>query len=298
MNKILLTLGLLLTLGVCELSAQNVDSLNARKAELRDQIKSLESELKSTTAMIPPTYGWRFDFGGTLGFSLSSLDNWTRSPNPNSVTSSIQASLSGRANLRQEKYFWRNSAQLNLGWQKLDLKREDVEDESKYQPTVDVLQLTSLFGYKITPKLSLSALAEFRTTVIEDAFDPAYLDLGVGATWTPNDNLLVTVHPLNYNFVFASDDSQFESSLGAKILVDYTQELLEGVRLRSNLSGFLSYEDMEELSNFTWTTGINFTAFKGIGVGIEYAVRWNKQETRLLDDDIQQYFLIGLSYNL
>lgn len=298
MNKILLAFALLFTFGICEIGAQNVDSLKARQSELKNQISSLESELKSTTAMIPPTFGWRYDFSGTVGFSLSSLDNWTNSPNPNSVTSSIQASLTGRANLREEKYFWRNTAQLNLGWQKLDLKRDDVEDESKYQPTVDVLQVTSLFGYRLTPKISLSALAEFRTRVIDNAFDPAFLDLGIGATWIPNENLVVTVHPLNYNFIFASDESQFESSLGAKLLVDYTQDIIEGVRLRSNLTGFMSYEDMDELSNFTWTTGINFTAFKGIGVGIEYALRWNKQETRLLEDDIQQYFLIGLSYSL
>ena len=55
--------------------------------------------------------------------------------------------------------------------------------------------------------------------------DPGYLDVGVGATWTPIENLIVVIHPLNYNFVFADNDAIFESSLGAKIVADYTRQI-------------------------------------------------------------------------
>ncbi len=281
-----------------DLAAQNVDSLKERQSELRDQIRSLETDLKQTTAKIPPELGWSFSYSGTLGFTFNRLNNWATASNPNSETSAIQVSMLGRANLREENYFWRNTARLNLGWQRQDLKRDDVPDESKYEPTVDVLQINSLYGYKIGPKLSLSAMAEFRTTIIENAFDPAYLDIGTGATWTPNDHWLVVLHPLNYNFIIASDELDFESSLGTKLLVEYSREIIDGFLLSSNFTGFMSYEDADDLSNFTWTTGLNFRAFRGIGVGIEYALRWNKQETRNLDDDIQSYFLVGLSYTL
>lgn len=292
------TLFIFLSVFICEITySQNVDSLKERSADLSAQIKSMETELKSTKALIPPTYGWNKGFTGTVGFSLSNLNNWVRSSNPNSVTSSILGSFSAYANLREERYFWRNSAQLNLGWQKQDLNREDVEDEGEYQATVDVLQMTSLLGYKLGPKFAISALTELRTTVIEDSFDPTYLDVGVGMTWTPNVHLTVSVHPLNYNFVFASEELDFESSLGAKFLASYQQEIIENIKFRSNLTGFMSYEEIDELSNVTWTSGINFTAFKGVGVGIEYALRWNKQETREVEDDIQSYFMLGLSYN-
>lgn len=292
------TLFIFLSVFICEITySQNVDSLKERSADLSAQIKSLETELKSTKSLIPPIFGWNKGFAGTVGFSLSNLNNWVKSSNPNSVTSSILGSFSGFANLREEKYFWRNSAQLNLGWQKQDLKREDVEDEGKYQATVDVLQLTSLFGYKVSPKFAISALTELRTTVIEDSFDPTYLDIGAGMTWTPNEYLTVSIHPLNYNFVFASEELDFESSLGAKFLANYQQDIIEGIKFRSNLTGFMSYEEIDELSNFTWTSGINFTAFKGVGIGVEYAIRWNKQETRNVEDDIQSYFMLGLSYN-
>lgn len=279
-----------------DLIGQDVDSLQARQADLTSEIDQLKSELTQTTKLIPPTFGWKKGFSGLLGFSLTEMNNWVSSPNPNSTTSTIQASFSGFVNLLEEKYFWRNSSQVNLGWQKLDLKRDDVEDESSYQLTVDVIQLTSHYGYNLVEDLAISALGELRTTLVEDSFDPAFLDLGIGGTWTPMQNLVVVVHPLNYNFIFSSDDSEFESSLGAKVIVDYRQQIIEGFNLRTHLTGFVSYEDADELSNYTWTTGVNFNAFKGIGVGIEYALRWNKQETQMMDDDLQSYFLLGLSY--
>ncbi|TVQ44515.1 MAG: DUF3078 domain-containing protein [Saprospirales bacterium] len=295
MNQTKFILILIAIFSFGEITAQSIDSLNARKAELRAEISNLEGELKRTISAFPPVYGWRTGFSGLLGFSLTDMNNWVSSANKDATTSNIQVSAAGFAHLIEEKFFWRNNAQLNLGWQKLNLKT-GAEDESKYQSTVDVFQISSLYGYRISPTLAASALGEFRTSVINNIFDPAYLDIGVGFTWTPNANLVVTVHPLNYNFIF-SDEVEYESSLGAKVVADYNREIFDGVNLRSNLTGFMSYEDASELSNFTWTTGVNFTAFKGIGVGVEYALRWNKQETRGLDDDMQSYFVLGLSYN-
>ncbi len=297
MKKVLLFTCFISLCMITEIAAQNVDSLNARKAELNSEISRLQAERDQTVKLIPPTFGWKTGFTGLVGFSLTEMNNWVTSSHPNSSTSTIQFSSSGFINLLEEKYFWRNSGLLNVGWQKLDLKREDVEDESRYRLNVDVFQLTSHFGYKFGSNFAASALAELRSTLIENSFDPAYLDVGVGGTWTPNPNLVVVVHPLNYNFIFSSDELDYESSLGAKIIVNYRQEIIEGFKLRSHFTGFVSYEDADDLSNYTWTTGVNFNVLKGIGVGVEYALRWNKQETRLFEDDLQSYFLLGLSYS-
>ena len=66
---------------------------------------------------------------------------------------------------------------------------------------------------------------EYRTTLLDNFNDPGYLDLGLGATWTPAKNLVVVVHPFNYNFVFSSGDTVFESSMGTKIVADYTRQI-------------------------------------------------------------------------
>ena len=139
--------------------------------------------------------------------------------------------------------------------------------------------------------------------------DPGYLDLGVGFTWTPIQNLVVVIHPGNYNFVFADDDTIFNSSLGAKLLADYTRQIGK-INFKTNLSMFQSYED-GDLSNWTWINSFSYTLWKNFGVGLDFGLRSNKQEALNyelntlgnedatfdnIDNDLQTYYTIGLSY--
>jgi len=114
------------------------------------------------------------------------------------------------------------------------------------------------------------------------------------------------IHPLNYNFVFSDGAYDFKSSLGAKIVADYTAEIIPGLAWKSNLSAFVSYEDPNELSNWTWVNGLS-TAVNGVGIGVEIGLRNNKQEARALDlsdsngafvNPLQTYWVVGLSYGL
>lgn len=155
-------------------------------------------------------------------------------------------------------------------------------------------------------------MAEYRTTIIKNFNDPGYLDLGVGITWTPIENLVVVVHPLNYNFVFADNDAIFESSLGAKVVANYNRSF-GGLKFNSNLSAFMSYED-SDLSNWTWINSLSYTVWKGIGLGFELGLRDSKQEALNyalgqwdgtgtapdfdnVDNAVQVYTTFGLSYN-
>src|SRR5690606_41717971 len=92
-------------------------------------------------------------------------------------------------------------------------------------PTTDVFHLASPYGRHITLKLAASGLLEYRTTLLNNCDAPGYLDLGIGLTWTPVQNLIVVIHPLNHNIVFADNDAVFDSSLGAKIVADYTRQI-------------------------------------------------------------------------
>ena len=78
--------------------------------------------------------------------------------------------------------------------------------------------ISSLYGRKLNDKWAVSALGEYRTSIINNFNDPGFLDLGIGMTWTPIADLVVVIHPLNYNFVFAKNDAAFDSSAGAKIV--------------------------------------------------------------------------------
>ncbi len=246
-----------------------------------------------------------------IGGSLSNFNNWYAQGVPNNSSGNIGINFNAYANKLEAEYFWRNSLTVNLAWVKLDDK-DDPTDNKNFQGTTDVFNISSLYGRKLSDKWAASALVEYRTTLLNNFNDPGYLDVGVGFTWTPLDNLLVVIHPLNYNFVFADNDAIFDSSLGAKVMADYTRKI-GAIDFKSNLSAFFSYKG-SDLSNWTWTNNFSYTIWKNLGVGFDFALRSNKQEAlnyhlaqyngpvgneptfSNVDNDLQTYYTIGLTY--
>lgn len=301
-------------------------TLEALKTELAAKqavADAAAGEAAAVQAKIDALPGWRTGGLGILGFNLNNSKDWFANAVPTSASRGLSFGLSGFAHQIQPKYFWRNNGTLNLGAVRFaDTSIDYAEgEEPALQVTTDAIQVTSLYGYRLNDKIAISAMGDFKTlflgTRLQEGtpdslatgfLNPGYLDLGAGITWTPMDNLIAVIHPLNYNFIFANDNYNFQSSLGAKIVVDYTQSLKKGIAWKSNFSSFLSYKDIPELSNWQWTNGFSFTAFKGVGVSLEYALRGNKQEalnlgknidgTALTDNKLQQYFIMGLSYSL
>ncbi len=306
MKKILL-LAACLSLGFSSY-AQTEDELKADQAPKKAEIAKLQGEVDALQAKIDALPGWKYGAFGTVGVNLSSFDNWYAQGSPNVNTGNIGITANGFANLKEEKFFWRNALNVNLGWVKFDDK-DDATDDDSFREGTDVFNISSLYGRNIAKNLAASALMEYRTTLLNNFNDPGYLDVGVGATWTPLENLVVVVHPLNYNFVFSDNDSVFESSLGAKILVDYTRKI-GAINFKSNLSAFQSYKS-SDLSNFTWVNSFGYTLWKNIGVGFEFGLRGNKQEALnynqvadptltfdTVDNKVQSYYLVGLNYSI
>ena len=295
--------------------AQTEEELKQEIAPKKAEIAKLQGEVDALKSQIDALPGWKYGAFGTVGGSISSFNNWFSQGNPNVSSGNIGITVNAFANKKDPKYFWRNALSLNLGWVKFD-DEDDPNDEEGFREATDVFNITSLYGYKLTETIAISTLGEYRTTILDNFNDPGYLDLGVGATWTPIDNLVVVVHPLNYNFVFSKNDAVYESSLGAKIVADYTRQI-GAVSFKSNLSVFQSYKS-SDLSNFTWINSFGYTLWKNIGVGFEFGLRGNRQETVNfvndnllavdpsatifeLDDDaveneLQTYWLLGLNY--
>ncbi|NCO62683.1 MAG: DUF3078 domain-containing protein [Flavobacteriales bacterium] len=305
-NKLLFVLVFVLSFSFS--FSQTKEALEAEKANKNDSISAIQARVKAIQDQIDAIPGWRVGAFGTIGGSLSNFNNWYSQGKPNNTSGNIGFTFNGYANLIQEKFFWRNSLSTNLNWVKLDDK-ENPNDDDSFKPTTDVFNVSSLYGRNITKTLAVSGLMEYRTTLLDNFNDPGYLDLGVGATWTPIENLIVVIHPLNYNFVFSNGDTVFESSLGAKIVADYTRQL-GAINFKSNLSMFQSYKS-SNFSNWTWTNSFGYTLWKMIGVGFDFGLRSNKQEALNyaintladtnatfdnVDNDLQTYYTIGLSY--
>ncbi|MFK7781521.1 DUF3078 domain-containing protein [Psychroserpens sp.] len=307
-KKLLLTTVLMLSMALS--FSQTKEELQAQKSEKQAEADAAQAEADALQAQIDALPGWRIGAFGTIGGSLSNFNNWYSQGTPNNTSGNIGITVNGYANLIEEKFFWRNALTANLNWVKLDNRDTDLDDDD-FNPTTDVFNISSLYGRNLSKKLAVSALMEYRTTLLDNFNDPGYLDVGVGFTWLPIDNLIVVVHPLNYNFVFADNDNVFESSLGAKIVADYTRQI-GAVNFKSNLSAFQSYKS-GDLSNWTWTNSFGYTLWKMIGVGFDFGLRSNKQEALNyalgtfdgmgdtpdfgnVDNDLQTFWTLGLSY--
>ncbi len=290
--------------------SQTKEELEAQKAEKQAAADAAQAEADALQAQIDALPGWRVGAFGTIGGSLSNFNNWYSQGAPNNTSGNLGITVNGYANLIEEKFFWRNALTANLNWVKLDDKDTDLDDDD-FNPTTDVFNISSLYGRNLSEKLAVSALMEYRTTLLDNFNDPGYLDVGVGFTWLPIKDMIVVIHPLNYNFVFADNDSVFESSLGAKIVADYTRQI-GAINFKTNLSALVSYES-GDLSNWTWTNSFSYTLWKMIGVGFDFGLRSNKQEALNfalanfdgigdvptfdnVDNDLQTYYTIGLSY--
>ena len=290
------------------INAQNADELKELLASKKDSISKLQAKVKTIQGKINALPGWKKGAFGTIGASLSGFNNWYSRTAPNTSAGNIGITANAFANLIEKDFFWRNSGNLNVGWVKID-NRDDPNDNSSFKIATDVFTISSLYGKRLNSELAISGLGEYRTTLLENFNDPGYLDLGAGLTWTPKSNLVVVLHPGNYNFVFSNGESIFESSLGAKVVADYTAKYNK-LSVKSNLSMFQSYKS-SDLSNWTFTNSLGYTVWKGIGLGFELGLRKNKQEALsnslitnplenfdTVDNKLQTYWLFGISYSL
>lgn len=288
--------------------AQTKEELEALKKEKNDSIAALQGKVDALQAEIDALPGWRLKATGTIGGSFSGFNNWYAKEKPNSSVGNFGFNINAYANLIQEKFFWKNSMNLNIGWVKYDDLDDDTDNEN-FEVATDVFNLASLYGHKLSDKVAISGLMEYRSTLVDNFNDPGFLDLGVGMTFNPITDLTIVVHPLNYNFVFSSGDSEYESSLGAKIVADYTRSFGQ-FNVKSNLSVFLSYQE-SEYSNYTWTNSFSYTFWKSFGLGFDFGLRQNHQEAlnyALVDDpdatfdsvdnELQSFWLIGLNITL
>ncbi|RME97773.1 MAG: DUF3078 domain-containing protein, partial [Bacteroidetes bacterium] len=206
---------LLATTVLCAQSTEELEAMKAEKSaqlaelqgqldELSSKVDALSAELASITDQLTPYPRWKTGLLGNVGLNFSNFNTWLLRAQPNTNSINIGFASTVFANGQWEKSFWRNSANLNLGWIKFDNKDvPDTQENEDFQVSSDAFNIVSLYGFKLSPKFAISTLGEYRTSVLEGRFnDPGYLDLGLGATWTPIEDLVVVMHPLNYNFVF------------------------------------------------------------------------------------------------
>ncbi len=305
-----LSVTMMMSQSILELQEMQVEK-KASIADLQSKIDGIQKEVDGLQIEIDKLSGWRKGVNGLLGFDLSNSNGWVANPNPDAKATSLNIGLTGYLLNDKEKTFWHNKGIIQKAWQDVDRSDADstVDGDGLFDNgTVDILNLSSLAGYKLTETLAASGLAELNTS-IENFLNPGTLDIGVGVTWLPLKNLTVVAHPLNYHFAFSGIDGlESTGSIGAKFRVDYFNDFFVsgvGVNWTTTLTGFIPYSDKKSiatlpdgtefsagLTEYSWINTLSFKVWQGIGVGIGWGLRNSKFES----SSTQSYTTLGLSY--
>jgi len=332
MKKLFLLTLTILAFGFASAQEMTMEEMKAQQAELATKIAdsqaivdASQAELDALQIKINRLSGWITGLTGVIGLNFGASNQWFGSPNPTATSNSIAIGITGFANKDREKYFWNNKLIINKAWQRVDVTPADEARTGNLFDfgTVDILNISSLFGYKLTDKIAISALGELNTS-LEQFLQPGTFDIGVGITWTPYSKLVVVIHPLNYHIAWTADgDTSSQGAIGAKIRADWNDSFLIGGRKigwSSTLTSFIPYggDDnpvpdfgdfgepileadgvtqamrMAGLFEWTWLNTFSFNVWKGIGVGFTYGLRNAEFEF----DGTQSYYSLGLTYNL
>ncbi len=286
-----------LTAQTIEQLKTNLDDTKKEITRLMDERDKLEKEIENQSAS-----GWVFGGTGGVVFNSAGFSNWV---NGGDNSSTIAGSLNLYANNNQDRYFWNNTGQFKLGYVNnatgsLFDSGIEVPDTislpslptfDNWQRNLDEIYITSLFGYKLSEQLAVSVLGDLRST-FKDFADPGYVSFGAGLTWTPNNKLKVVVHPATWRGLLVQTDAKkvgfgwdvndlepnLKGEFGAKIMLDYKDEVARNLFWNSNLSAFFSYTDFNN-PEVQWTNTFSYTLNKFISLTLEHALRYYKPET-------------------
>lgn len=201
--------------------------------------------------------GWYISGNNSVLFSQSAFSNWVAG----GVDSyALNANVDYEFNLTKGKHIWDNRVLLGYG-----IQANEDEDSRK---TNDVIDLTSSYGYDIGSHWFLAASMNFRTqftegynygttpkTKISNLMAPAYLSLGLGVDYKPNENFQVNLHPFTPRMTFVLDKdlqqrgtfglkNDGDSSLfefGAYIGARYKLQIMQGITYDNRIGLYADY---------------------------------------------------------
>ncbi len=202
----------------------------------------------------------------------------------------ITGLLNVYADMNAEKYKWQNSLDLAYGALK--------QGERDFIKADDRIDFNTKLGYKLSEKLLMSAMLNFRTqfdvgfefpegqfepdgtpvrNYISQTFAPAYINLGLGFDYQPNKDFSLYFAPVSGKGTIVTDTSlttrylpeefigkkaRFE--LGSFLKLKYRRVLTENVTLETKADFFSNYIDNFGNVDVNWETLINFKVNKYI----------------------------------
>ncbi len=227
------------------------------------------------------TTGKLWTRGGVFQMNLTqvSLTNWAAG-GFNSVGGIAQ--FNAFANRHKGKYVWDNSLALAFGGQLQSAQGQSYSDGTPIK-TDDRIELNSKWGYELKKPWYFATLAQFKTQFTEgfdatgnrisNLFAPAYLIVGVGFDYRPNDDFSVFISPATMKLTMVNDEKLFggstdpdlrvygvkngsttELELGGYLRAQYKKDLAKNISFLTRGDLFSNYLRNPQNVDVTWET--------------------------------------------
>ncbi len=257
-----------------------------------------------------------------MNFSQVALSNWAGG-GQNTLAIAGLVNLFG--NMKTEVSTWDNGLEVGYGFTKLA--------EQDFRKSDDKVIVISKYGYKATDQLFYSGLLDARTqlsdgfnydkidsatgdpTVISRFAAPAYVTLGLGATWKPASYFEVFLAPVSNRLILVMDDElsaagafgvdpgkKVKSELGALLNATFKKELMTNVTLSSRLNVFSAYSTFDK-AVVTWESLLGLKVNDYITASVALDVLYDEKVKITRDDktigpstQIREVLAIGFGY--
>jgi len=232
-------------------------------------------------AQTKDTTYWETKGNLTFNFTQAYFSNWSAG-GENSFAGLPK--LNYTATYTKDRIKWFNSLNLALGY--------TVTGKSDPMKTDDVIEINSLFGYKLKEHWYATFMMKFSTqfangydygvdssTYISKFMAPAYLDFGPGVAYEIPDWLVINFSPIDARFTFVNDErladagsfgldgavydtsgvlishaDKMKFQFGAKLTIIAKKEIFENVELGTSLELFSDYLHNPQNVIVNWKT--------------------------------------------
>lgn len=222
--------------------------------------------------------GWTHKGNIGLNFGQSSYTNWAAGG---------QSSINGQAIFNYElhylkgKFKWDNTLNTALGYSLYSFKKKPIKTDDK-------LEFTSLAGIKANEHLNYSAELAFRsqfakgynyeldsTNYISKFLAPAYITLGLGIEWVPNQYFSLYFSPITGRMTIVNDErlaragafgvntldvndtidhsvKKIRYEFGARAVAKFQYPITKNIDFNSKLELFSNYLNHPERIDVDW----------------------------------------------
>lgn len=276
---------------------------------------------------------WKVGGDVSLTFGQTAFVNWS-SGGINSL--SLNSLLNFHADYQKNKYLWTNNLIAAYGMYK---EKDDVRKKND-----DKIDFTSNFGFEMTKNWYYSVTAGFKSQFDKGYPDdndsiyssnflaPAYVSLGLGLTYRPNENLQLILSPTTYRltvvndqrladmgeygvdpaeYTMINDSTEVLTKNGRKVRHEfgfnlkfmYKVTIWKNVDFQTNLELFSNYLENPQNIDVYWDNYFTFTINKWLTANLTTSLIYD-HDINITDKDgntgprtqFKQTFGLGLAY--